>query len=243
MGSTAQDQHSILLPGVLGGLGPAATVDFLTRVIEATDAATDQDHLPLLVDHNPRVPNRHAAIAGHGPSAAPALIAMARRLERAGADFLVMPCNTAHAFAPDISAAITIPLINMIELVASTVPGGSRVGVMAAEGCLQSQLYQRALARYGCSALTWNSSELDHFMALVYRIKAGDRAESIRHDLRDLAESLLSAGAEVLIAGCTEIPLFLSQERDQLPLLSSTDLLVSQTIALARGLLPLESRT
>ena len=91
-----------LVVGILGGMGPAATVDLVSKILAATDAARDQDHLHLIVDCNPKVPNRNEAVDGTGPSPAPALVAMARRLEAAGADFLVMACNTAHAWEAEI---------------------------------------------------------------------------------------------------------------------------------------------
>ena len=101
--------------GVIGGMGPAATLDFFGKILEATHAERDQDHLRVLIDNNPRVPDRNAAIAGRGPSPGPQLAESARGLERAGADFLVIACNTAHAFQPDIEAAISIPLLSMID--------------------------------------------------------------------------------------------------------------------------------
>ncbi len=229
--------HDQRVAGVLGGLGPDATVDFMARVLAATPADKDQDHIRMLVDHNPRVPNRHAAIAGETDSVGPELVAMAQRLETAGADFLVMPCNTAHAWADEISAAVGIPFLSIIDVTVEALQHqtAKHVGVMAADGCLRAGLYQSALADAGYEALTWNDAELATFMELVYRIKAGDRDEDIGSGLRKLAADLEFAGAEVLIAGCTEIPLFLSPGDLPLPLLSSTDLLVERTIELARS--------
>ena len=111
---------------------------------------------------------------------------------------------------------------------------------MAADGCLRAGLYQDALAAAGYEPLTWSDSELEEFMQLVYRIKGGDREEDIASSLRKLAASLEFGGAELLVAGCTEIPLFLSGNETGIPLLSSTDLLVQRTIDLARKHLPLE---
>ncbi|MEQ9465416.1 MAG: amino acid racemase [Haliea sp.] len=225
-----------LTVGVLGGMGPEATVDFMARVIAATPASCDQDHIHLLVDHNPGVPDRHAAIAGTGPGIGPDLAAMAQRLETAGADFLVMVCNTAHAFADDIRAAVSIPFISIVDVVMDAVREhpAPTVGVMAADGCLQSGLYQQALVAAGREPVLWSAPEQTRFMALLWRIKAGERDPGIRADLRALAASLEFAGAELLLAGCTEIPLVLSPGDTSADLLSSTDLLVRRTIELAR---------
>ncbi|MCX2979581.1 amino acid racemase [Halieaceae bacterium IMCC14734] len=232
-----------LTAGVLGGLGPEATVDFMAKVIAATDASCDQDHIRLLIDHNPKVPNRNQALAGETPSVGPELAAMAQRLEQAGADFLVMVCNTAHAYSDDIRAAISIPFVSIIDVVMDELSthSASRVGIMAAQGCLQAQLYQQALIQANCEPVVWSDAELATFMELVYRIKAGERDADISSAIEKLAASLAFSGADLLISGCTEIPLFMGADNSPLPLLSSTDLLVARTIALARQQLPLTS--
>ncbi|MHA7814992.1 MAG: cysteate racemase [Pseudohaliea sp.] len=224
---------------MLGGLGPAATVDFMARLIAATPAASDQDHLRLLVDHNPAVPDRHDAIAGRSASVGPALAAMARGLERAGADVLVMVCNTAHAWEDDIRAAVTIPFLSIIDATVDALDdrGPRRIGVMAADGCREAGLYQRALDARGCEPVLWEPSEQAAFMALVYRIKAGARGPEAASAMAALAGALAARGAEALIAACTEIPLVLSPEDAPLPLYASTDLLVARTLAFA-GIAP-----
>ncbi len=225
------------IAGVLGGLGPEATVDFLAKLVAGTDAANDQDHVRLLIDHNPTVPNRHDAIAGRAPSVGPQLAEMAAGLERAGADFLVMVCNTAHAYTDEIRTAVSIPFISIVDVTveAAAAAGHRQVGVMAAEGCLRAALYQQALTAAGCEPVLWSDDELESFMALVYRIKAGERDEDIRSGVSRLATSLVFGGAEALIAGCTEIPLMLAPESAPAPLFSSTDLLVQRTIELAKA--------
>ena len=221
----------------MGGLGPAATVDFMQKVLAATNAECDQDHIRMLVDHNPTVPNRHDAILGNTPSVGPQLADMARGLESAGADFIVMVCNTAHAFVDDIRAALTIPFISIVDVTVEALAEheAHRVGVMAAEGALAANLYQEALQNAGYHPVLWDQEELAAFMQLVYRIKAGERDEDIRSSLVQLAASQVFDGAEVLLAACTEIPLFLDESNSPAPLLSSTDLLVEKTIALAQG--------
>jgi aspartate racemase len=232
-----------LTVGVMGGLGPEATVDFMGKVVAATNAVCDQDHIHILIDHNPKVPNRHSAIAGDTPSVGPDLARMAKRLEAAGADFLVMVCNTAHAYTDDIRAAVDIPFVSIVDVVMDAVADTStnNIGIMAAQGCLRAELFQQALTSRGYEPILWSESELATFMDLVYRIKAGERDDDISAGIKKLAASLAFSGAEVLISGCTEIPLFLDASNSPLPLLSSTDLLVERTIALARREIPLEN--
>ena len=224
--------------GVLGGMGPAATLDFYARVIAATKANRDQDHIRLIIDSNPQVPDRNAAVAGLGPSPAPALIAMANGLKRAGADVLVMPCNTAHAFLDDISHAIDLPLISIIDATAADLkrshPNIRRTGILASTGCLDAGLYQKALAAYGVDAVIPRTETRTLFMQALARIKTGDLGPAAKREMQTVAEALIADGAEALIAACTEVPLVLSQGDTTVPLLNSTDSLVAATIAAAR---------
>ncbi len=224
--------------GVIGGLGPAATLDFFAKVLAETKADSDQEHLHLLIDNNPKVPNRNEAVAGTGPSPGPLLAASAVKLEKAGADFLVMVCNAAHAFQRDITEAVGIPFVSIIEeTVAATLaelPDVKTVGVLASSGCLDSSLYQKAFAEQDVTTLVPTGEERDTFMTLLYRIKAGDK--DVKGDMLELANSLISQGAEVIIAGCTEVPLVLFEADLNVPLINSTDVLVESTVAYATGL-------
>jgi aspartate racemase len=215
-------------------MGPEATLDFITRVMQQSKARSDQEHLRLLIDHNPRIPNRHAAIHGEGEAVGPQLAAMARGLERAGADFLVMVCNTAHAFQQDIEAAVSIPFVSIVDQVLGALkrqyPDGTRVGVMAAEGCLHAQLYQQGLQQAGYNSVLWNDDELSRFMGLLYRIKAGDTGSEVRQGVKALADILIEKDASVILAGCTEIPLVLDAGSIRVPVVDSTDVLVTAVI-------------
>jgi aspartate racemase len=229
----------IKIPGVLGGMGPEATLDFMSRLQRLNPATTDQDHLRLLIDHNPRVPNRHAAIAGETPSVGPLLAKMALGLEAAGADFLVMVCNTAHAFQVDIEQAVPIPFLSIIDMVLQDLiashPDVECVGVMAADGCLEAQLYQQALKARNRRCILWSRQERQQFMNNIYRIKSGDQDQAVHDSILHLGEALRRRGADVLISGCTEIPLVIGPEDFVVPLLSSTDILVQHTVDYATG--------
>ena len=221
--------------GVIGGLGPEATLDFFAKVLALTPASNDQEHLHLLIDNNPKVPNRNEAVAGTGPSPGPALAASAQALEKAGADFLVMVCNAAHAFQWDVTNAVSIPFVSIIEeTVAATLvklPNVKTVGVLASSGCLDAHLYQTAFAKRGVTALVPTGENREAFMTLLYRIKAGDK--EVGGDMLELARSLIHQGAEAVVAGCTEVPLVLFENDLSVPLVNSTDVLVESTIAYA----------
>lgn len=230
---------SDLTVGVLGGMGPEATLDFMAKVIAMTAAEKDQDHVHMLVDQNPRVPNRQAAIRSGSAEVGSELAAMAARLEAAGAHFLVMPCNSAHAFAAAIRQAVAIPFVSIIaesiRRIEATVPEVRRVGVLATDGLLEAGIYQQALAEAGREALVPREDELSRLMALIKRVKAGDKGRDVAEQMGTLAELLASAGAEVIVAACTEIPLVLPAGNISVPVISSTDALARATVDLAQG--------
>jgi aspartate racemase len=232
----------LLTVGVIGGMGPAATVDFMDKLLKATHAPTEQDNLRLLVDCNPHVPDRNH-LAPDGPQPGPVLADMARGLQRSGADFVVMACNTAHAYEADIRAALTAPFVSLIAETAATLqarhPQVKRVGLLAASGCLEARLYQDAVARNGVEALTLDPEGLQRFMRVLYAIKRGDLSDATRAEMRALADQLIADGAEVVIAACTEVPLVLSQADLARPLLDTTAVLVERTLAYARDGEPL----
>ena len=228
----------------MGGMGPEATLDFMTKVLQCTGAQADQDHLRLLIDHNPKVPNRHASIEGSGEDVTPYLLEMAANLERSGADFVVMVCNTAHAYQGAIADSLTVPFVSIIDEVVDELNentnGKPAVGVMAAEGCLNAQLYQNALRDSGYPVKVWDQQHLEQFMELVYRIKAGDTGKQSTATMEHLANILVEQGAEILLAGCTEIPLVLNPKSFSMPLYCSTDVLVSRVIDYALGVRDIE---
>ena len=205
--------------GILGGMGPAATVDLMARIIRLSPVKSDQDGIRMLVDNNPHVPDRNKAIAKAGPSPAPVLAAMARGLEAQGADFLVMACNTAHAFQ-DPSSSRKNPFCgddHRNGRGGQELPSPPKhVALLAAAGCLDAGLYQRAFASAGIHTIIPEGQAREHFMRLLYGIKAGETGPSVRREMKELADKL---GGEAVIAGCTEVPLVLTQNDVDRPLI------------------------
>ena len=229
------------IAGVLGGMGPEATVDFMAKVIAMTDARRDQDHVRMLVDHNPHVPNRQDAILGDGEDPGPALADMAARLQASGADFLVMPCNTAYVFEDAILAAVTVPLVSIIteSVVAAAEGGADAIGLLATDGCVRAGVYQKGVESAGLQAVLPTDAELAAAMSLIKEIKAGNYGQQTTDKMAKLAEALVERGADAIIAGCTEIPLVLEQSDVSVILVSSTDALALKTVRLATGVEPL----
>ena len=239
-------ERAELVVGVIGGLGPEATLDFFAKVLQHSKAAKDQDHIHLIIENNPKTPNRNDAIAGRGPSPGLALADMARALERAGADFVVMACNTAHAYETDIRSALGKPFVSLIDEVIDEVrgmhPKVRSVGVLATQGSRDAKIFTPAFARHAIEVVQLDESSQARFMALVYRIKAGDRSQDIRDGLRQLGEQLIAMGADILIAGCTEVPLVLQQGDNTKAMIDSTDVLARRCVIYARRIEPLPSQ-
>jgi len=224
--------------GVIGGMGPLATADLYRKIIEETPAERDQDHLHVIIDADPAIPDRTAALLDGGPDPRPRLIAAARRLETAGAGLLIIPCNTAHAFLPDIEAAVTIPALNMVReaaaRIAGAAPGATRVGVLATAGTVRTGLYGRALAAHGLAAIYPDAAGQDEVSAGIAEVKGGHPEAAIDRFV-EIARALADAGAEVLIAGCTEIPIVLTQPMVSRPLVDPTRVLARAAVAWARA--------
>jgi len=225
--------------GVIGGMGPEATVDFMSKVIALTPARCDHDHVRMIVDNNPQTPDRQTAIKGDDSAVRAALVAMAQQLQIAGADFLVMPCNTAHAFVDDAIRAIDVPFVHIVEETVAEIeheyPQVQQVGILATGACLVAGVYQDALQAAGKQPVLPVADDQRECMQLIGLIKAGDTSEDVRKRMAGLAQRLIEAGADVVIAGCTEIPLVLTRNDIKVPLISSTDVLAKRTVAFATG--------
>jgi aspartate racemase len=216
-------------------MGPEATVDFMATVLALTPAEADQDHIHMIVDNDPTIPGRQEAILRGGADPGPAMAVMAKRLQHAGADFLVIPCNTAYAFSRHVTSAVSIPLLSIIDVTAAACGKFERVGLMATEGCLHSSVYQSAFAGLEKELLLPAAAEVEELMSLTFRIKRGDKGEDVTAGMLRLARALQERGAQAIIAGCTEIPLVLQASMLNIPLISSTDELARHTVAYARG--------
>jgi aspartate racemase len=224
--------------GVLGGMGPLATVDLYQKIIEETPATRDQEHLHVIIESNPAVPDRSEALLSGGDDPTPLLRAGAQRLAAAGADFIVVPCNTAHAFLPRIVPDLSIPLISMIDETARTVAAqlpGSVVGILATAGTIWSRLYQNAFEREGLSSLVPDEAGQARVSAAIAGVKAGRTGAEETALVQATAAKLVERGAQSLIVACTELPLILRQEHVTVPLFDPTRILARSAVAAARG--------
>lgn len=214
--------------GVLGGMGPAATADFMARLVAAVPAQRDADHPRVLVDSNPHVPDRNGALAG-GPSPGPVLAAMAANLVARGAEVLAMPCNAAHGWADAVLAVPGARLISMVDAaLAEAVQLRPRaIGLIAVGATLDARIY------HDRSPVPVIECDRALVQPAVDRIKAGDRGRHVRAMLAAESARLGAAGASVVIAACTEVPLVLRPSDVPVAFIDATAALVKATLAAA----------
>lgn len=228
------------LLGILGGMGPLATAHFYRRVIERTPAVVDQEHIPVLIWADPRMPDRSTALLGEGPSPLPWLTRGALGLQRAGASVVAIPCNTAHAYARDIASRTGIEIVDMIaaSLRDATASGAQRVGLLATRGTRAARLYERAAVAHALEiVLVSEELQRDLVDPLIASIKSGRSDAASQMDL--LVAELEVLGAEAVILGCSELPLACGDGPFPLPLIDSAtslaDASISRMIALERA--------
>ncbi|MDD8020747.1 MAG: amino acid racemase [Acidobacteriota bacterium] len=212
--------------GILGGLGPEATARFFKLLVENTAARKDQEHLKIIVLDNPSIPDRTAAILYHGKSPLPALSEGLKFLERAGAGLAVIPCLTAHYYFDQLKLKTSLELVNLIEETAADLkkasPGVKKAGLLATEGALVTDIFLEPFQRKKIEIISPAARSQKKIMEAIYGeegIKAGGKGPKPKRLLMEAAAGLLEAGAEVIIAGCTEIPLILSQADLPVPLI------------------------
>ncbi len=208
------------LIGVLGGMGPLATVDFLHKVVAATPATCDQDHVPLLVWNVPQIPDRQKSLAGTGESPLPAMLWGIRRLNDGGATRIVIPCNTAHLWSNELAVASPAPLMHIVDAAIAAVERrgteGAPVGIVATRGTLAASLYQDRLTARSIRYLINTDDEIDAlFTPGCYAIKQ-NRLDHGGTLLESAARQLVRRGAQTLILACTEVPVGLSHVQSEL---------------------------
>jgi aspartate racemase len=219
-------------------MGPAATADFYAKLVRATPAATDQQHLRVVIWADPTTPDRTLALLENGPDPTPWLIHGANVLKAAGADMIAVPCNTAHAFLPAVAEQVGVPIVHMIDQVARYLltrsPPVREIGLLATTGTLRADLYQDWLGEAGIKVHYPDTTHQEtEVMPAIRAIKAGNAGPNTTRTLVAAANRLIDQGAEVIIAGCTEIPLGLPAEVLPVPLIDPSQVLANAVVALA----------
>ncbi len=195
--------------GILGGLGPAATVYFYDMLTSMTEASCDQDHLDIVISSRATTPDRTAYILGtSNDNPAEQMVADAKRLVTFGADVIAIPCNTAHYFYEEVSGNVDIPVMNIIEETchAVKIAGGTSVGILATEGTVKSQAYHTIAQKMGLDCVAPDARGQKIISSIIYdRIKQGKSVDI--DSFMGVADDLFAHGADTIVLGCTELSL------------------------------------
>ena len=229
------DGHKVV--GVLGGMGPGATVELMQRVIAATPAQDDADHIHLLVDNNPKVPSRlKALLEGGDENPGPVLAGMAQRLEQSGADFLVIPCNTAHHYHAEVQRAVDIQVWHLIGMsmryLRAEHPEVKRVGLLASSAVQQIKLFEPFFQMARLTPVYPPVNAQDVVMRLIRAVKAGGVTDELLAEYNVCIQQMSAAGdVDAYLLGCSELSVLRDQHQQSVPVIDSLQVLVDKIVA------------
>ncbi|HHF98571.1 MAG TPA: amino acid racemase [Candidatus Aerophobetes bacterium] len=210
--------------GIIGGMGPEATLDLFYKIIKNTPAKKDQEHIHLIIDNYPQIPDRTQFILGKGDNPLPYLLKSAKLLENAGADAICMPCNTAHFFVEDIRKNINVPFISIVESVLKDIKENytnvERIGLLASEGTIAGKVYHRIFEKEGYTIVVPEKNIQKKIMDVIYSVKAGKIKEKVK--LMQECIDKISNKADILVAACTEIPILIPHIESKIPVIDAT---------------------
>lgn len=221
--------------GIIGGMGPMATADLFRKITAMTNAVKDSEHIHVIIDSNGAIPDRTAAILGKGEDPRTVMTATIKRLEQAGADILLMPCNTAHFFYDDLQAATACPILHMLKLTAEEIKGRGlkNVCLLATDGTVQTGIYSKLFEQNGIGYMLPEPEEQKLVMDAIYNgVKAGNAAYDATA-LKAALAAMRARGAEAFVLGCTELPIAFADYRLDYPTVDPTTVLAKAAIVAA----------
>ncbi len=228
--------------GVIGGMGPDATVELMRRVIAATPAQDDIDHIHMLVDNNPKIPSRlKALLEGGGENPGPVIADMAHKLETAGAHFLVIPCNTAHYYHAYAQDAVSIPVWHIIELSLAALkrdyPDVQRVGLLGSSAVQKIALFEPFFAKAGLELVYPDDAAQAVVMQVIRAVKANTLTDALMADYNAQVARMANrgtdqnSGAQALLIGCSELSVLWTRHQQALPVIDSLQILAEAIVA------------
>ncbi|WBW98593.1 aspartate/glutamate racemase family protein [Oceanirhabdus sp. W0125-5] len=194
--------------GILGGMGTLATAELFKMIALFTDASSDQEHLHILINNNPSIPDRTSYLMGLGEDPRKCLIESAKGLENMGAEFLIMPCNTAHYFYKDIVNEINIPFLNLVEetvnFILDEYPNIKKIGLLATDGTCSTGIYDKYFKDHDIEVIKPTKTMQSYVMDFIYSIKKGHKEIPLEL-LYETVEEMKQQDVEIFILGCTEL--------------------------------------
>ena len=231
--------------GILGGMGPAASAEFITRLIQQTPASCDQEHIPFVLWNEPRTPDRSTSMRDGNDYPLPYLKEGILSLKSVGCDYIVIPCNSAHYWYDEMNT-LGVPILHIVDSVVDELKSldilNQTIGILGTQGTIEYGIYQQHLENQGWKCIVPNSSEMDYFVQpAINFIKAGKLVEA-NLLLVKVIDSLIERGAKAVVLGCTELPLAVRElEQNGIPLVNSIDSLVKKAIFATKGVISVTS--
>jgi aspartate racemase len=220
--------------GILGGMGPAASAEFITRLIQQTPAISDKEHIPFVLWNNPQIPDRSTSIRNGDDKPLPYLLEGIESLKYVGCDLIVIPCNTAHFWFHELNK-LNVRIIHIVDSVASALREvnviNDTIGVMGTQATVEFGLYQYILNKLGWNCIVPTKEETDTLVQPAIDLIKGGNIKDAHPMLMTVVNSLIIRGAKAVVLGCTEIPLAVREtEENNIPLVNSIDSLVKAVI-------------
>ena len=220
--------------GILGGMGPYATVDFFKKILDATPAKKDWEHLRIIIDNNPKIPSRTRAVIFNDNDPLPALIKTAQNLEKAGADFIVIPCNSAHYYYDKIQTEVKIPVVNMItetvKCVMDSMPSINKVTLLSGLVPIKTKLYERRFHKFKVEVIVPGVRDQKDVCRVIEDIKLDRGAKSTKARLKKVSDRLATKRSQAIIFGCTELGILFSKDDFIIPIFDSTEILAKEVV-------------
>jgi aspartate racemase len=218
----------------------------MSKIIQNTPAKKDQEHIKMVVEQNPQIPDRTANLVHQETDPTIAMFSTCKRLEAEGADAIAIPCNTAHAFVNSIQEHLNIPIINMLTTTAEHIKEHFglqvKVGLLATSGTIKSSVYSDVLQEFGFDVIVPDEQHQRYVMESIYGddgVKAGYTEGNCKDSILKAADFLIDKGAQVIILGCTELPLIFPNESDlvkhgaKIPLIDPTLVLAKKIVSMS----------
>jgi len=224
--------------GILG-LCPYATCDFYRKILDATPAKKDWEHIRILIDNNPKIPSRGRCLELGEADPTPFMREAIRKLKDYGADFVIIPCNTAHYFFEGVVTNLGVPVLNMVEETSKYVlckqTGLTAIGLVASRITTESKLFDRYFNPEGVKVMSL-PKEQSHISEIIEEVKTGNDSNSTRAEIKEIAKKLIINGAEAVIVGCTELSLLLRDGDLSVPIYDSNTILAEIAVSKAKNI-------
>jgi len=218
-------------------MGPEATLLMFQRILENTAATRDQDHARIIIENNPKIPERLPAILGTGENPVPMMVQSGLALEKAGADFIIIPCVSAHFFLPDLRRKLGLPILSMLEETAAAIeayrPKILKAGLMAAVGPIQTGLFYGILQKAGMETLVSEEDDLQRVQTAIFHVKdtkGGHDRRGLKKGMKEIGDRLIQKGAQAIVVGCTELSILIHPDDFGVPVFDALTILARSAV-------------